>query len=203
MKEKYLSYFALLLVVFVSLIGVSYADRSIDNPAQPLNSSFNAPAQYSTQGSCPPAKIVSAAYSQIGKTFKDNQTPYGNDGHPFCAFFAVWAYKKAGCSPLPSDKSYEGSSKKLLEWFAASGNSPKHIVFTDVSSAQPGDIIVWKRTSKDGGHTGIVWYNNPAYHKIWLIEANVHDDVRANAYDYSDIPTRGGMQMKLYGFGRW
>lgn len=196
MKKYFVGYLALLVMVFVSLAGVSYADRAI----RPVDQNFNVQT-HDTTSSCLPAKIVAVAKSQIGMTFKNNKTPYGNSTYPFCAYFAVWAYKQAGCTPLPTN--FEGGSRELLEWFAAPGNSTKHIVFKDISSALSGDIIVWKRTTRDGGHTGIVWYNDPANKRIWLIEANIHDDVRSNLYAYDDIPTRGGMSMQLYGFGRW
>lgn len=193
MKKYFVGYLALLVTVLISLAGISYADRAI----RPVDQTFNVQTYQTTKATtCTGTRIAYFAWTQLDKKFKDNVTPYGNpDQSPWCAYFAYWALKKAGCTPLQSN--FEGNSRELLEWFGS-----YHQVVWSVKDAKQGDVIVWKKKTDPLGHTGIVWDNRPATKEIWLIEGNVRDDVEAKHYTYDSIQNRGST-MELYGFGRW
>lgn len=147
-----------------------------------------------TQARCTPQKIIKNAKAEVGKKYYNDITPYGNDGNSWCAYFAVWVYKKSGCSIKK-----EGNSRALLEWFAST-NPP---VLKDPLQAKGGDIIVWKGKSGSTGHTGIVVNNDTSKQLIWTIEGNSNQDkVMIRKYSYKEIQNRNGDYYKLYGFGR-
>ena len=142
-------------------------------------------------GSIGNGDIASIALSQVGKCYNDDNTPYNNyNGEQWCAYFAEWVYKQAGYN-VPS----EGSSRSLLNWFRSSG----HTVFTNPSQAAPGNIVVWKHSNDNAGHTGIVVANNGS--TITTVEGNSSRDcVAEHTYSYYSIVTQFA---GLAGFGRW
>lgn len=148
-----------------------------------------------THQRCTPDKIIKAAKGEVGKQYRNDITPYGNNGQYWCAYFAVWVYEKAGCNIKR-----EGNSRKLLEWFA----SAQPPVMTNPYDARGGDIIVWKYKTRPSGHTGVVINNDTARKVIWTVEGNSNqqDKVMIRKFDYKTITNRDSMNFKVYGFGR-
>jgi len=141
--------------------------------------------------------IVKIAKSQVGYRGK----PGGGAGkhdctkydacQQWCAYFVTWVYKQAGYD-IPSI----GNAQETLNWFKIHG----HYVFQDVSSAAPGDIIVWDRGGKKG-HIAIIVENNKPNSTLTIIEGNTgNDTVKEWRISYSSAKNN---YKGLVGLGRW
>jgi len=156
-------------------------------------SNYNSSNENSTDDSYLPSgegkasDIVRVATSQKGYKGNGDCTKY-DQCNQWCAYFATWVLKQAGCN-IPSI----ANSKATLSWFKSNG----HYVFKDLSAAQPGDIIVWDRGGAKG-HIGIIVENNQSSQIIKTIEGNVGNDV-VDIRQYSYQKARNN----LHGLGRW
>lgn len=112
-----------------------------------------------------------------GKLVGDNKTIYGDwygmNGQPWCAMFVSWCANEAGilgeivpkyASCLGGGQPWYKQEKKL--WSQTSGYKPKK-----------GDVFFQKRSG--GGHTGIVVAYVPDKKRVYTIEGNKDDAVRA------------------------
>ncbi len=104
-------------------------------------------------------------FSQSDPNYRkgENRVKYNNfNGDYWCAWFAIWVYKKAGYQ-MPS----QPLSRALYTWFKNNG----HKTFEDPKQAQPGDIMIFRKIGSDtAGHTAVVYQNTGS--SIVTIEGN-------------------------------
>ncbi|WP_280235124.1 CHAP domain-containing protein [Nocardia cyriacigeorgica] len=166
--------------------GGSYSQASAREPHR-IASSGRTPWTGNTQsvipntGQGPIADAVTLAISEVGtrEVGTSNYVP-GKEydiKDAWCSSFATWLWEKTGITP-PAKSYWRNKDGVAAVWSQAGEKG----LAGNISTAQPGDLIVWGHQN----HIGMVVARNG--NSVTVVEGNAGDAVQKNTYDLS----RGG-----------